>query len=96
MATRRARNLALSTTATSQQILGPNEARVALIISSDGTRPVSLSFGVGTVVGLGLRIATNGPPKTITKELIGHSITEAVHAVSTGPASIPVIEVSEL
>ena len=90
------RGVAKAIVAADAIVLPANQNRVALVFSSDTTRPISVSFGTSVGNGAHVKIPVNSTPVVVTEHDIGELIKLDVHALSTGAATLPMIEVTDV
>jgi hypothetical protein len=69
-------------------IAGPNEKRLALIISTGLVARFTVNFGSQAILDQGFNVYPSTPPFEILEDRYGQAIREEVHAISSGQAQV--------
>lgn len=79
---------------TSGQLVGPNQNRRALVISSPVTNRITLSWAGAAVLDRGITLYPNDPPLELTYDKWGDAIGQPITAIAdAAPESLAVIEI---
>lgn len=66
---------------TDTPLIGPNSNRIGVTFSSPSLNRYCVSFGSAAVLDVGYTIHPGNPPLTVTREQIGESIEQDIHAI---------------
>jgi hypothetical protein len=78
---------------TDTQLLGPNFKRLAVLISAPLQNRITLAFGMPAVLDQGITLYPGAAPLYLTMDMIGQSIREEIHAITTvGAQSIGALD----
>lgn len=93
---RAARNLSVAVGTTDTVILGPNPLRSGVIFSPTSLNRCGVSFGEAAAIGEGLTLYPGTQLPIVTRNQIGSSITQDIHAIfETAGETLGIIEIMD-